>query len=59
MNNNKIKVTYFDLGKPYNHLGCYKDKYPNRAIPTLEGNNEVKNILTGHYKLEIGYEFID
>ena len=34
-------------------MGCYKDRYPDRAIPTLEGNAEVKNILTGHYKRRV------
>ena len=32
--------------------GCFKDdgEQMNRAIPTLEGNQKVRNILTGHYK---------
>jgi len=40
-------------GKPYNHLGCFRDRLLNgkRALPTLEGNANVAAILTGqHYK---------
>ena len=31
-------------------MGCFIDKHPARALPTLEGNANVKDILTGHYK---------
>ena len=43
-------VFCLNSGAPYNHLGCWKDQHPNRALPTIEGNSEVKSILTGHYK---------
>lgn len=37
---------------PYEAVGCFKDGIP-RVIATLEGNQTVSNILTGHYKTRI------
>ena len=44
-----IFIFTFNQGA-YKELGCFADKHPARAIPTLEENDKVKSVLTPHYK---------
>ena len=34
----------------YMHIGCFKDEWPPKIIPMIEGNQNVSHILTNHFK---------
>ena len=43
-----VSVKYFFLtAKPYMSIGCYHDHFPDRVIPSIEGDTP---ILDGHYR---------
>ena len=43
-------LPYKDRRNDYTHIGCFKDNWPPSILSIIEGNQNVSQILNGHYR---------